>query len=544
MASHLAATAGTLVTLTPDAANTSTPGFGSTVNGPLNDPFAYDCDDPVAVLPTLIYGGPVAYHGNQPDGVDVIVSYTMPVVTLADGETFVIDLYGRDGANDCCAERDDNLDIEFFAGGIGETLVATQMGLAIPNAAPYHLRVTYDGAPFDSFSIVAHDTDNPAGSYFTLQEIRAAVLIDPEDGDDDGLPDAWEVLHNLDPDDDGMVDPANGADGDPDDDGLSNLGEFENGADPRDADSDDDTLEDGAEVAGAGDRPPTEPDDADTDNDTLTDDVESNTGVFVSASDTGTDPTAVDTDLDSTDDATEVMRGSDPNDPNSGGNIAVGKPVGFFDAAGTATGAWGGLPVTGIVDGVLSTISHPLDQSSADYYCEIDLGEEIAIGFVELTGRGFRDACCPERLEDATLVILDAALNEVSRQILPGQIIMTQEVDYSAAPPVGRYVRVVNTSGADYGPQLGELAVFEFAGTISRFEITAMSFTPATGETSLTFNSAPGAEYSLFATSSAGEGLWEELNDAVQSGGAETIYEFTDSAGAGQPRRLYRLQRN
>ncbi len=54
---------------------------------------------------------------------------------------------------------------------------------------------------------------------------------------------------------------------------------------------------------------------ADSDGDGLPDTVETATGVFVSARDTGTDPLKVDTDGDSVDDGTEVTFGTDPNNP-------------------------------------------------------------------------------------------------------------------------------------------------------------------------------------------------------------------------------------
>jgi len=55
----------------------------------------------------------------------------------------------------------------------------------------------------------------------------------------------------------------------------------------------------------------------DRDEDTLTDGVETNTGVFINASDTGTNSAMADTDGDGFDDGTEVLFGSDPNDPLS-----------------------------------------------------------------------------------------------------------------------------------------------------------------------------------------------------------------------------------
>jgi hypothetical protein len=57
--------------------------------------------------------------------------------------------------------------------------------------------------------------------------------------------------------------------------------------------------------------------DPDDDGDSLSDLVETNTGIFISALDTGTDPLEPDTDRDSFSDGEEVSAGSDPNDPTS-----------------------------------------------------------------------------------------------------------------------------------------------------------------------------------------------------------------------------------
>ena len=57
--------------------------------------------------------------------------------------------------------------------------------------------------------------------------------------------------------------------------------------------------------------------DPDDDGDGLADLVETNTGVFVSASDTGTDPNDPDTDGDGKSDGFEVARGFDPLDPSA-----------------------------------------------------------------------------------------------------------------------------------------------------------------------------------------------------------------------------------
>lgn len=144
------------------------------------------------------------------------------------------------------------------------------------------------------------------------------------DSDNDGLPDDWEILYSLDPNDNGQNPnnngvpglPENGRDGDPDSDGLTNLEEFNARTSPRDNDSDDDTLTDGDEVKGlAGLRPPTNPTSADTDGDGLDDFLESNSGVYNGAGDPGTNPTLKDTDNDQTPDRREILKGSNPLDP-------------------------------------------------------------------------------------------------------------------------------------------------------------------------------------------------------------------------------------
>jgi hypothetical protein len=63
--------------------------------------------------------------------------------------------------------------------------------------------------------------------------------------------------------------------------------------------------------------------DPDDDGDGLDDAVETGTGVYVSAGDTGTDPNLADTDGDGIDDGDEVANGFDPNDPASPGLAPV-----------------------------------------------------------------------------------------------------------------------------------------------------------------------------------------------------------------------------
>jgi hypothetical protein len=78
----------------------------------------------------------------------------------------------------------------------------------------------------------------------------------------------------------------------------------------------DDVILSGANVADFGPTPPPEaPPTADDDHDGLANEVETNTGVYVNPSNTGTDPLNPDTDGDGVNDGLEVRFGSDPNNP-------------------------------------------------------------------------------------------------------------------------------------------------------------------------------------------------------------------------------------
>jgi hypothetical protein len=103
------------------------------------------------------------------------------------------------------------------------------------------------------------------------------------DEDADGLADHWETANGLDPGDNGATDVNNGPSGDPDGDDLTNLEEFEADTNPKKADSDDDTLNDN---------------------------VETGTGQFIDANNTGTDPNDADTDDDGLNDGAEIPLGT------------------------------------------------------------------------------------------------------------------------------------------------------------------------------------------------------------------------------------------
>ncbi|MHC4097995.1 MAG: sialate O-acetylesterase [Planctomycetota bacterium] len=133
------------------------------------------------------------------------------------------------------------------------------------------------------------------------------------DTDGDGLPDTYELLYTS-PPSPTALNP--GDDLEPD--GLTNIEEYQLGTNPNNSDTDGDTLQDGAEVSGAGLRPPTDPTDADSDDDGLNDGVETNTGTYTNATDTGTDPTSVDSDTDGLKDGVETGTGIFVDKTNTG----------------------------------------------------------------------------------------------------------------------------------------------------------------------------------------------------------------------------------
>lgn len=195
----------------------------------------------------------------------------------------------------------------------------------------------------------------------------------PGDSDGDGLDDTWEASFGLDPNDNGLNpnnngvpgNPDNGADGDPDNDGSTNAEEQARNTFPNDDDSDNDTLLDGVETntgiyVDANDTG-TDPLAADSDNDGLPDGAENNSGTFVNAANAGTDPNNPNTDGDLFGDYWEALNGFDPTRADAyqadagaiGLNLGAGRanaalleadiagvaPQAFWNNLATATGS-------------------------------------------------------------------------------------------------------------------------------------------------------------------------------------------------------------
>ena len=154
-------------------------------------------------------------------------------------------------------------------------------------------------------------------------------LFSTEDDDEDGLPDSWveALVDNLDDLNGNGAGPGPGAGtGDFDGDGLTDLDEYEETkTDPTKADTDGDGLSDGVETNTgtyvSATNTGTNPKKADSDKDGLADGVETNTGELVDEENTGTDPNNADTDGDGYKDGGEITGGTDPNDENSKGAL-------------------------------------------------------------------------------------------------------------------------------------------------------------------------------------------------------------------------------
>ena len=136
----------------------------------------------------------------------------------------------------------------------------------------------------------------------------------PDDGDGDGIPDIYERANGLNP-------ASNDAALDLDADGMKNLDEYKVGTAANNPDSDADGLKDGVETntgnyVGASDTG-TSPLSADSDGDGLKDGAETQTGTYVDANATGTHPLKADTDADGFDDGFEVRGDFDPTKATS-----------------------------------------------------------------------------------------------------------------------------------------------------------------------------------------------------------------------------------
>ncbi len=199
-----------------------------------------------------------------------------------------------------------------------------------------------------------------------LGSVEIEILI-PNDADDDGLTDEFEVAVGLDPND------PSDALADPDSDGLSNLEEFELGTEIYADDTDGDGLIDSVEVRDLG----TDPLRADTDGDGLADGDERGLG---------TNPFFGDSDDDGILDGIEVALGLDPLSPNATTRV-IGRAIlddGTLVQNGAAV-AFGVLVANTDIDGSFVLDNVPADQGSLSIFARSIQQGRVFDGFSNLT---------------------------------------------------------------------------------------------------------------------------------------------------------------
>jgi hypothetical protein len=174
-------------------------------------------------------------------------------------------------------------------------------------------------APADGTLVMTLDSLQDGDTMHFYGFINEQIGI-PGDSDGDGMPDIYEDANGLNKN-------VNDANGDLDSDGLRNLDEYKAGTQANNPDTDGDGLKDGVETNTgtwvSASNTGTAPLNPDTDGDGLKDGVETNTGVFVDATNTGTNPLKADSDADGFTDSLEIQQGFNPNNGASTSESAM-----------------------------------------------------------------------------------------------------------------------------------------------------------------------------------------------------------------------------
>jgi N-acetylneuraminic acid mutarotase len=162
-------------------------------------------------------------------------------------------------------------------------------GLPLPTARSGLATISLDGKIYAIGGYSGNTIFNSEqGTVYGTVEVFTPAEFDAQDADGDGMADTYEEAN-------GLAVNMNDADEDRDGDGISNIDEFN--ANPQ-------------TMAGK----------ADTDDDTLSDKMESNTGIYVSPTDTGTNPVISDTDNDGLADNVEIDLGTNPVNSDTDGD--------------------------------------------------------------------------------------------------------------------------------------------------------------------------------------------------------------------------------
>ncbi len=187
---------------------------GQTISGE-SDLFSVPANGVVNLPPIIIFGT------TTPIPTAVAVTAPTNVITQA-GATLQLSVTGS------------------YADGTTKNVTAGSNGTKYTISNPAMAVITGDGLVqgITSGTVIVQATLEGTSGLFAIQLTLTSI-----DTDGDGIPDAWEVAHGLNPNN--PID----AFEDPDRDDLTNLQEFQHGTDPHKADTDGDGIPDGLEVA-------------------------------------------------------------------------------------------------------------------------------------------------------------------------------------------------------------------------------------------------------------------------------------------------------
>ncbi len=141
----------------------------------------------------------------------------------------------------------------------------------------------------------------------------------------------------------------------------------------------------------------------------------------------------------------------------------INRALGATVTSSAAT--YAGQPASNLTDGLLNTNSHPGDNLQNNFAYTLDMGAIISLTRLELFNR--TDGCCPDRLSNYRVQILDGSQSSVwsgdirtdgSNSGVSGLDTITSAMGSGAF--AGRYVRITNLGGGAYNPQLAEIKAF------------------------------------------------------------------------------------
>jgi hypothetical protein len=138
----------------------------------------------------------------------------------------------------------------------------------------------------------------------------------------------------------------------------------------------------------------------------------------------------------------------------------------FGGAVTSSGGTWLGFPASWLTDGNDNSLTHPdAPQNPGAFNFTIDLGGYYNLTSVDLRNR--HDGCCPERLTNFRVEILDPSQSPVwtgdfrtdgSNSGVGGLDTITGAMGAGAFS--GQFIRITNLGGGDYSPQINEVRAF------------------------------------------------------------------------------------